>query len=287
VALGLSHEDIQFELSSQDPIDVMLLSPHLRLEASKQKQLHRSRLSISYEENIDMSDDDTEELEGAGRVDSTVEHRIVNFDFHQSFFIEPLLPTYYRVKPQKWLTNALVHEFAFSFRGQHTFDDARLITQKQFFGGGFFSVRGYNESAARGDSGYVGSAEYRIHLARLLKPASLLEEIDANEQANDQRERNRFNYRAPSLYGVPDWDFLVRGFIDWAGFSFNGENAQDEVEQDLQSAGIGFEFQYRSNLNLRLDYGVVLQALKDSNELVIDDADQGDSRFHFLATYSF
>jgi hypothetical protein len=52
-------------------------------------------------------------------------------------------------------------------------------------------------------------------------------------------------------------------------------------------ACIGFEFQYRSNLNLRLDYGVVLQALKDSNELVIDDADQGDSRFHFLATYSF
>ena len=286
-AAGLLLEEIEFETSGLDPIDVSLFSPTLRFEVSKNKQLHKSFLSISYETNLDHGDDDPLELQNGGRFDSTIAHEIVQFDFYQSFFIEPLLPTYYQVKPEKWLANSLVHELAFLLRGQYTLDDARLITQKQVFGGGFFSVRGYDESAARGDSGIIGSAEYRIHLARLLKPESMLKEIDAKEQANDQKIRNRFNYRAPSLYGFPDWNLMMRLFVDWAEFSFNGEKTPDEIEQDLASVGIGFEFQYKSNLNIRLDYGVVREELKDFSDETIDDADRGDNRFHFLATYSF
>jgi outer membrane protein assembly factor BamA len=259
----------------------------LRVEVSKQKQLHRSQISVSYQKNIDTGDDNAIKLINFGRQDSTIDHEIVEFDFYQSFFIEPLLPAYYQIKPEKWLANSLVHELSFSLRGQYAFDDARLITQKQFFGGGFFSVRGYEESVARGDSGIIGSAEYRIHLARLLKPSSMLEEIDAREPANDQSARNRFNYRAPSLYGFPDWNFMVRGFVDWASFSFNGEKTSDEIEQDLLGIGIGFEFQYKANLNIRLDYGVIRKELEDFNGEPIDNAERGDTRLHVLATYSF
>ena len=284
---GLLLEDIKFQTANLDEVNVNLVSPYVRFELSKQKQLHRSRFSVSYETNIDHGDDDPVELQNTGRLESTVAHEIVKFDFYQSFFIEPLLPTYYKTKPDKWLANSLVHELVFSLRGQYTQDDARLITQKQVFGGGFFSVRGYDESAARGDTGLIGSAEYRIHLARLLKPASMLEEIDSKEQGPDREVRNRFNYRAPSLYGFPDWDFMMRGFVDWAGFTFNGEKTTDEIDQDLTGVGLGFEFQYKSNLNIRLDYGIVMKELIDFSGETIDNADRGDSRFHFLATYSF
>jgi hemolysin activation/secretion protein len=287
---GFLLEDIDFRTSTLSPININLFSPYLQFEVSKQKQLHSSFFSVSYEKNINTRDDDETLLQNTGRLESTIDHEIVQFDFYQSFFIEPLLPTYYKTKPEKWLANALIHELTFSLRGQYTLDDARIITQKQIFGGGFFSVRGYDESAARGDSGIIGSAEYRIHLARLLKPASMLKEIDPKDQTNDQKVRNRFNYRAPSLYGVPDWDFMVRGFVDWANFTFNkpeSASSPDEVNQDLASIGIGFEFQYKGNLNIRLDYGLVREELQDYLGETIDDADQGDSRFHFLATYSF
>ena len=287
--LGIVHEDIEFLTSTPNANngEVALLSPYLRLEASKQKQLHRSTFSISYEENLDTSDGDDNNLTLLGRFDSAIDHKIVRFDLFQSFFIEPLLSSYYEVNPDKWLANSLIHEFVFSLSGQEALEDVRLITQKQFFGGGFFTVRGYNESAARGDSGLIGSAEYRIHLARLLRPASMLKEIDADGQVPNRTVRNRFNYRAPSLYGIPDWDFLMRGFFDWASLSLNGELSSDETEQDLRSAGVGFEFQYRSNLTIRLDYGVVLKELFSALDTVEDDGDEGDSRFHFLATFSF
>lgn len=287
---GVLGEDIKFLSSTPNPDEgqVTLLSPYLRLEASKQKQLHQSTFSISYEENVNTSDDNETNLLLLGRSNSTVDHKIVRFDLYQSFFIEPLLPSYYKVKQDKWLANSLIHELAFSLSGQEALEDVRLITQKQIYGGGFFTVRGYNESAARGDSGLVGSAEYRIHLARLLRPASMLEEVDPEKQVPDRKVRNRFNYRAPSLYGIPDWNFLVRGFFDWASFSFNGDKSVDETEQDLRSVGLGFEFQYRSNLNIRLDYGIVMEELfNDFNNTLEDDADEGDSRFHFLATFSF
>ena len=286
--LGVKYEELTTEnISLGRKGNVKLLSPYARLQAAKQKQVHRSVISVGYEisDNTSYIED---ELAALGRSFSTVDYELLTFNLYQSFFLEPLFSGYHQVDAGSWLANSLVHELAFSFRGQYALDDARLITQKQYFGGGFFSVRGYNESTARGDSGFTGSAEYRIHLARLLRPASLLETIDPKEQASDTEVRNRFNYRAPSLYGLPDWDFLVRGFVDLASLSINQPEKQpQEIDQDLLSAGLGLEFQYRANLNIRLDYGVVINGLEDFAGESIKDAESGDSRFHFLATYSF
>lgn len=287
--IGVKYEDIEVDGVFTTGVEgsVQLLSPYLRLEASREKQVHRSLFSVAYETNTDTSYDEKELLR-LGRQESTVDHDLVQFNLYQSFFLEPLFPGYRQVQPDKWLANSLVHELAFSLRGQYALDDARLITQKQYYAGGFFSVRGYEESAARGDSGFVGSAEYRIHLARLLRPASLLEEVDPEQQAEDSAVRKRFNYRAPNLYGLPDWDLLVRGFVDWASVSFNdSDKYSEEIDQDLLSAGVGVEFQYRDHLNLRLDFGVVINELEGYPDPTIEDAESGDSRLHVLATYSF
>ena len=283
---GLKYEDLTVEnLLGGGEGAVTLLSPYFRLQASKNKQVHRSMISVGFEQNIDTSNDEGD-VTRMGRLDTTDDYKLVTFDIHQSFFLEPLFAGYRQVNKDKWLANSLVHELAFSFRGQYALDDARLIPQKQYFGGGFFSVRGYEESVARGDSGYVGSAEYRIHLARLLRPSSLMEEVDPKAEANDIAVRDRFNYRAPSLYGMPDWDLMIRGFVDYASFTFSDARS-DEIEQDLFSAGVGIELQLKSNLNIRLDYGVVLNELEDFAGRPIEDAESGDSRAHFIATYSF
>ena len=287
--IGVKYEDIEVDGVFTTGIEgsVQLLSPYLRLEASKEKQVHRSLFSVGYETNTDTGYD-ADDLNGLGRRESTVDHDLLTFNLYQSFFLEPLFPGYRQVQPGKWLANSLVHELAFSFRGQYALDDARLITQKQYYAGGFFSVRGYEESAARGDSGFVGSAEYRIHLARLLRPASLLEEVDPEQQASDAAVRKRFNYRASNVYGLPDWDLLVRGFVDWASVSFNdSDNFPEEVDQDLLSAGVGVEFQYQAHLNIRLDFGVVINELEGFPDPTIEDGESGDSRLHVLATYSF
>jgi hemolysin activation/secretion protein len=291
---GLSQEQIEVEnLLGAIPGEAELLTPYVGLEFSKFKRTHSSHFSLSYETNTNTGGDPVD-LAGLGRQNTTDEYDLIQFNVEQTFFLEPLLPGYHAPETgENWRAKTLIHEFAFLARGQFAMDDARLIPQKQIYGGGFFSARGYQESATRGDSGVIASAEYRIHLARLLKPEALLraEAEDVAEMAAEKEiEKRNFNYRAPNLYGFADWNLMARGFVDYASFSIN-EKRPDEVEHDLMSVGLGFEFQYKSNLNVRLDYGVILEELETFDETFdgtpIEDAESGDSRLHFLVTFSF
>lgn len=286
--IGLKYEDIEAENANGTSDGfARFLSPYLRLVLSKRKKEHQSIFSAQLETNL--KDNDQNEFGNLGRQFVTDEYTMYSLSLYQSFFVEPLLSGYRPDQPGNWRAKSLVHEFALSLRGQYlTNDTVRLIPQKQYYAGGFFSVRGYNESAARGDTGVIGSVEYRIHLARLLKPYSLLEDVNPGGPVGNNTTQNRFNFRAPSIYGLPDWNFMVRGFVDWAKLSVN-EALSTEIEQDLLSFGVGLEFQYLSNLNIRLDFGIVADDLETGNPFdpVEDDGDQGDSRFHLLATYSF
>ncbi len=285
--VGFNYENVKAENATGVGLTGFgrFLSPYIRVRASKTKREHRSIFSAQFEKNF--KNNEQNEFSNLGRTNITDDYGIYRFNLYQSFFLEPLLPGYKKSNPDEWLASTLVHEFAFSLRGQYlTNNTSRLIPQKQMYAGGFFSVRGYNESAARGDEGFIGSAEYRIHLARLLKPYSLLEEPDRRNQINKNEMQNRFNFRAPSLYGFPDWNLMARGFVDFAKLSVN-EQRFNEFEQDLLSFGVGLEFQYLANLNIRLDYGVVQDELEASGGSIEEDGDQGDSRFHLIVTYSF
>lgn len=287
VFAGIRQEDIEVEnLFGASTGKAELLSPYFGMSASKYKKTHRSAFSLSYETNTNTGNDPVE-LISLGRLNVTDDYQLINFDLFQSFFLEPLLSGYHApLDAQNWRTKALIHEFAFSLRGQFALDDARLIPQKQIYGGGFFSVRGYEESVTRGDSGFIASSEYRIHLARLFKPEALLRDIDDKEIASAEERKRRFNYRAPDLYGFADWNLLARAFVDYGSFKIN-EMRPDEVEHDLMSTGVGLEFQYKSNLNVRLDYGVVLKGLEQFDGTPIKGAEKGDSRVHVLVTLSF
>ena len=284
---GLEYQDIEVDnILALTKGEATLLKPYVGLEATKNKQTHRSRLSLGFEFNSDTSNS-VADLTSLGRIGTTDDYELVTFDFFQSFYLEPLFSGYHQPDPDNWKANALVHELAFSVRGQYALGDARLIPQEQIAGGGLFSVRGYDESIARGDSGVIASAEYRLHIARLLTPSALLpNENVPGEAAETSPQARRFNYRAPNLYGLPDWDLMLRGFVDYADFTINDRQI-NETEDELLSAGVGIEFQYRSNFNIRLDYGFVLKDLEDFAGNPINGAESGDSRLHVIATFSY
>lgn len=124
-----------------------------------------------------------------------------------------------------------------------------LLPSEQFVIGGFYSVRGYRESARNGDNGLRLSVEDRITLSR--------------------------NDRGESI-------LLLIPFAD-IGYVWNqGDNPNDLPDQKfLASIGTGILYEPVRNLNLRLDYGLPLVDLDDRGDNLQDDG------FHFSVNYQF
>jgi hypothetical protein len=103
-----------------------------------------------------------EEIDNLGRPSPDDSWVVLQWDLSHSVYLEPLLDR------KKWQNpNApeatLAHEIYLGIRGQYAFDDARLIPIAEQTLGGFYTVRGYPESAIAGDTVVVGTAEYRFH----------------------------------------------------------------------------------------------------------------------------
>jgi len=187
-----------------------------------------------------------------------------------SHYLEPLFNREAWEDPTTAASSTLAHELALSFRGQHAFD-ARLLPQVSQVIGGFYSVRGFSQGAAVGDSVYVGSLEYRFHLPRALpvRRAPLQLPLLGDFRASPQQ-----------VYGRPDWDFVIRSFLD-AGYSDrNGGADVFEYDQFLMSAGLGFEVTYKGNLQLRADWARGI-AEHHSNDVGRNPIDK-NGKFHFL-----
>ena len=82
------------------------------------------------------------------------------------------------------------------------------------------------------------------------------------------------------VYGRPDWDLVLLGFIDasWVGqagslFYENGET--------LVSAGVGLDLILKTNFRVRLDWGWALESLQ--NGLY----DAGQNRLYVQASLYF
>ncbi|MDH4016983.1 MAG: hypothetical protein OEV20_06570, partial [Actinomycetota bacterium] len=134
------------------------------------------------------------------------------------------------------------------FRGQYAFD-YRLIPQASQVIGGLYSVRGFEQGLAVGDSVYVASAEYRFHIPRALgvrpRPVQLPWIGD-------------FRVAPQQVYGRPDWDLILRGFVDAGGAVRNRRernNAADELNQTLVGAGVGLELNVAGRFRARVDWG--------------------------------
>jgi hypothetical protein len=191
-----------------------------------------------------------------------------------SHYLEPLLNREAWADPSTAESSTLAHEISLSFRGQYS--DDRLIPQLSQVIGGLYSVRGFEQGASVGDSVYIGSAEYRFHVPRAL--AIRREPIHVPLIGD-------FRASPQQVYGRPDWDLVLRGFVDLGYSDRNGGIDVFENDQLLMSAGVGLEATFKGNLRLRTDWarGIVETHSNRAGRVKIDDT----GKFHFLFSVSY
>lgn len=267
---GLSLSSMRVENSISGNVgEALLVVPRLGVHAERINQLSTLNLDAGVQTQANPVDEG--DLDTLGRAETDDQYTTLDWNLGWSAFLEPLLrPKAWR-DPSNELAATLAHEVSLGLRGQYAFD-YRLIPQASQTLGGLFSVRGYDQSVAVGDTIVVGSLEYRFHLPRALpisrRPLRLPLIGD-------------FRVTPQQVYGRPDWDFMLRGFID-AGHAIRNDEpglGAPEFDQTLIGAGFGGELVFRSNLRLRADYAF---ALKDTKGTIDNKAEVGDQALHVL-----
>lgn len=190
-----------------------------------------------------------------------------------SFFLEPLLER----EKFKAATSTLAHELFLSVRAQYAFD-YRLIPAGEEVAGGLYSVRGYPESVSAGDTVVVGTAEYRFHLPRALAPSSTLSKSGEQVPPPDLFG-NPFNFRPQQYFARPDWDLILRGFVD-AGQTVDNRRQASEHNDTLVGTGVGIELDIKQYISARLDWGVALHQIPNETSV-------GDNRVSFVFTVTY
>jgi len=224
-----------------------------------------------------VADTDRSDLERFGRFNPDTDWVVVRWSVSESFFLEPLL------NREAWQdvntpgTSTLAHEVSLEFKGQHALGH-RLIPSAEATVGGVYSVRGYPESVIAGDTVYVASVEYRYHIPRALRPSSAFTEPRESMRMFGQP----FRFRPQHVYGLTDWDFVLKGFFD-VGKAVSHDRLPLPLEDNrlLMGTGVGFELRLLRNLSVQLDYGVALRGIDER------EVDAGDQRVHLIATLSF
>lgn len=262
------------------------LFPYVGLTMSRFTDENATFINATLEYNASdaLIGQDRDEIDNLGRQDVADDWTVLKFSAEHSFYLDRMFGAMGMSGPEnreaseptlrQWPT--LAHEISLAVRGQYAFGD-RLVAQEEEVAGGFFSVRGYPESAAAGDTVLIASAEYRFHLPRIF-PVSDPGFIGAREMGWSQYD---FRWAPQQDYGRADWDLIFRAFLD-VGQTVNSDPRPGESDETLVGAGIGAELQIKRNLNLRLDWGVALQEV--GSEQQDDLVESGNNEFHFSAT---
>lgn len=209
---------------------------------------------------------DAGEFNALGRTAPDTQFLVMQYALTTSFYLEPLLNRRAWEDISDPSTSTLAHEIALSARGQWAIGDDRLVPTFQAVAGGLNTVRGYEQAEVAGDSSLILSAEYRFHLPRIFEIESP-RKVGAFDRP--------FRVAPESVYGRPDWDLILKGFIDYAMIDTTDELAF-ESDDTLLSTGVGLELALKNNINFRADWGIALQ---DAGT-----AEAGDNRFHFVLT---
>jgi hemolysin activation/secretion protein len=217
------------------------------------------------------------QIQNMGRESTDRNFVIGRWDFSDSFFLEPIIFGDKWRQHLLWTQSTLANELAFMFRGQYTFDEKRLVPQFEDVVGGFNSVRGYPESIAAGDNALIGTAEYRFHLPMALKPTYVNQEPD--------KAPPKFAIRPEQIFAKPDWDLIFRAFVDVGAAFNNNRDISTEADRTLVGVGVGIELQVLRYLDLRVDYGLPVEAL--SGDKTSTPVKAWDGRFHIVGTVTW
>ncbi len=239
--------------------------PFVGFSVEQFTDISSTQISVSLEGNLsDVAGTNEEEIQKLGRSLVEKDFVLLRWSMAHSFYLEPLFDRFFG----QGETSTLAHEIVGSFRGQYTFDE-RVIPQFEQVAGGRYSVRGYDESMVAGDAALVFSLEYRFHFPRIL--SSSREPMDT--------PLGPFKFRPQEAYDRPDWDLVLRAFVD-VGRTVNAKRQSFEQDETLVGVGLGIELLIKKNVSIQLDWGVALEDAGIGSTRV----DAGDSRLHLVVT---
>lgn len=243
------------------------LVPYVGLRMEQQSEWYSNLGSVAIEGQIGgLTGVDAVQLGRLGRILPDEDWVILRWDFRSSFYLEPLLDREAWEDPSSPASSTLAHEVSVLFHGQYSFNN-RLIAQEQQVVGGLYTVRGYPESLTAGDTALIGSVEYRLHVPRLF----------GIQSAPDDLFGHPFRFAPQYVYGQPDWDLTLHGFLD-VGFTTASDPLFFETEETLIGAGIGIGLQFKRNVTARVDWAFALR------DVEVPRVESGSSRVHFIVT---
>ena len=243
------------------------LLPHVGLRASMESEWYHLAADGIFEfSNGNWTGVSQSELNNLGRPGTDANWTDFRWNVNASVFLEPLLDYNAWANPNTPQSSTLAHELVFSFSGQQAFGH-RLVPQEEAVVGGMYSVRGYPESYVAGDNSEVASIEYRFHVPRV---------FNIRPQAG-QLFGHAFRFAPQYVYGLPDWDFVLKTFLDAGHVSSNGNSsAAAEPSATLVGTGVGFTVSYHRNVRFDLDWGFALKP--------VQDVSYGSNRVNFALT---
>lgn len=280
--VGARWQDIEVinEAAQEEGQDAIFV-PRIGVRAEQRRDTRTLGGSIAFESNLPgIAGSEEEDLEKLGRLDVDEDWVVLQWDAGISFFLEPLIDRAAWATPRVPAQrepggrypaglSTLAHEIVLNVRGQYAFD-YRLIPNAEQVVGGLYSVRGYPESVVAGDSVIIGTAEYRFHVPRALS----IQPEPSKFMGRD------FRARPQQQFGRPDWDLVLRAFVDAARVT-NSDRLSFERDETLVGAGLGAELLLYQNVSVRMDWGMALEEVQNQ------DVKVGSNRFHFVFTVLF
>ncbi|MEM7626687.1 MAG: hypothetical protein AAF333_13920 [Planctomycetota bacterium] len=215
----------------------------------------------------DLAGTDEPDIDGLGRLNTDADWFKFPFSIAHSFYLEPILNN------DDWRNistpgSTLAHEVFAAFRGQWV-PDSRLNPQAQQVLGGLFTVRGYPEAITAGDTVFIATGEYRLHIPRLFAP------IPGQQREVAQLFGEPFRTFPQEPYGSADWDVVAKAFVD-VGRALNNDREFFEQNETLVGVGVGVDLLFKRNANFTIDYGVALNDAAGTTD--------GSQQFHFSFT---
>ena len=263
---------------------VNFILPYISIGTERTTDKSSLLANIQVKGSFDQKNQD--QLNGLGRFDADGSFFYGNADLAASVYLEPLLLGKKWGDLGKdgtnWKRGILANELALLVHSQYAMGNRRLVPQFALIAGGAGSVRGYPESFTAGDSGFVSSLEYRLHVPRLFKPSETarLQKAAAEKAAAARTAANptkpvkvsgtqrpggpvapsqpelatevkqeragaspSFNLRPAAPGAGADWDLIVRAFLDYGQTYNNRAQTTVEVDRTLMSVGGGLELQ--------------------------------------------
>lgn len=266
--------DRTFATPTEGEEDLFLPYLGVRLERTTEKASTSAQVTVETMVS-GVSGADRDELQELGRLAVDQDWTVMKWDLQHTFFLEPLIFGSAWEDPNQPDKATLAHEVALLFRGQYAFD-YRLIPQSESTAGGLFTVRGYPESIAAGDTVILATAEYRLHVPRLFT----IEPDPSRTPLFGQP----FRFAPQQVYGRPDWDLILRAFVD-VGQVYNSNRLSFEQDQTLVGTGFGAEVLFKQNLSVRVDVGFALEEVDQAGS--DNDVNSGDAEIHFVGTLLF